>query len=154
MPIVGYFVDSNLLLLLVVGRSSRKIITKHKRLRKEYSEEDYDILLSLLDQVDQVYVTPHTLAETSNLLAQHEEPERSHLFDQLRHLIHESKEVTVEGAKVSDNSAFMRLGITDAALLEVVTDKTPLLTVDFDLFQVAVMKEPTAAVNFTQYRNL
>ena len=70
MPIAGYFIDSNLLLLLVVGRSSRDIIAKHKRLR-QFTARDYDILLDLLDGTAQVFVTPHTLAEASNLLAQH-----------------------------------------------------------------------------------
>ncbi len=154
MPISGCFIDSSLLLLLVVGRSSREIIAKHRRLRKEYSAEDFDILLGLLERVDQVCVTPHTLTETSNLLAQHGEPERSRLFDQLRHLIHESKEVAVKGTNASNSRAFKRLGITDSALLEVVTEETPLLTVDFDLYQEAVMKGPSAAVNFTRYRKL
>ena len=125
----GLFIDANLLLLLVVGSTSKVIIAKHKRLRHDYSVADYDTLLGLLDRVDQVLVTPHTLAETSNLLAQHGEPERSGLFDQLRCLIHESKEVVVSGAAASNNRAFTRLGITDAALLEAITERTPLLTV-------------------------
>ena len=152
MPIAGYFIDSNLLLLFVVGRTSRGIIAKHKRLRKEYSTEDCDILLGLLDQVDQVYVTPHTLTETSNLLGQHGEPERSRLFDKLRRLIHESKEVAVAGTDASNNRAFQHLGITDAAVLEVVTEEIPLLTVDLDLYMEAARKAPHAAINFNYLR--
>ena len=147
----GLFIDSNLLLLLVVGRSSRDIIAKHKRLR-QYTARDYDILLDLLADVDQVLVTPHTLAEASNLLAQHGEPERSRLFDQLRHLIHESKEVIVTGTDASSHNAFKRLGLTDAALLNVATNETPLLTVDLDLYHEATRKEPHAAINFNYLR--
>ncbi len=147
------FIDSNLLLLYVVGRSSRDIIAKHRRLR-QYTAGDYDALLDFLDGVDQVLVTPHTLAETSNLLAQHGEPERSGLFAQLRRLIHESKEVVVSGAAASNNRAFTRLGITDAALLEAITERTPLLTVDFDLFHEAQQRAPNSAVNFNYLREL
>ena len=153
MPIAGYFIDSNLLLLLVVGRSSRDIIAKHKRLR-QFTARDYDILLDLLDGTAQVFVTPHTLAEASNLLAQHGNPERSLLFDELRCLIHESKEVIVAGTDASNHHAFKRLGLTDAALLEVVTKQVQLLTVDLDLYLEAEKEEPNSAVNFTYLRDM
>ena len=153
MPIAGYFIDSNLLLLLVVGRSSRDIIAKHKRLR-QFTARDYDILLGLLEPVDQVYVTPHSLTETSNLLAQHGKPERTLLFAQLRCLIHESKEVIVAGTAASNHHAFKRLGLTDAALLEVVTKQAQLLTVDLDLYLEAEKKEPNSVVNFTYLRDM
>ena len=39
--------------------------------------EDYETLLKLLVPVERAFVTPNTLTETSNLLAQHGEPERS-----------------------------------------------------------------------------
>ena len=149
----GIFIDANLLVLLVVGSTSTAIIAKHRRLQ-DYSVADYDFLLGLLARVDRVLVTPHTLAETSNLLGQHGEPERSRLFDQLRRLIHESKEVVVSGADASNNRAFKRLGITDAALLEVVTEQTPLLTVDLDLYHEAQQREPNSAVNFNYLRQL
>ena len=147
------FIDSNLLLLYVVGKSSRDIIAKHKRLR-QYTARDYDTLLNFLDGFDRVLVTPHSLAETSSLLAQHGEPERSGLFDQLRRLIHESKEVVVSGAAASSNRAFTRLGITDAAHLEAITERTPLLTVDLDLYHEAHQKEPNSSVNFNYLREL
>ena len=67
MPTTGYFVDANLLVLFVVGSESPDLIPKHRRL-KGYLAEDYDLLFLLLDEVDQVFVTPNTLTETSNLL--------------------------------------------------------------------------------------
>ena len=78
-------------------------------------------MLDLLDPADRVYVTSNTLTETSNLLGQHGEPERSHLFDGLRFIIHESEEVVVASTVASQNSSFGRLGLADAALLEVIS---------------------------------
>ncbi|MYB77522.1 MAG: hypothetical protein F4X83_10610 [Chloroflexi bacterium] len=153
MPTPGVFIDTNLLLLLVVGSTDKAIIPKHKRL-KGYTAEDYDTLLDLLDLFPQVLVTPHTLAETSNLLAQHKDPERARLFGQLRFLIHECEEVAIAGTVASNNSAFPRLGLTDAALLELVAPETPLLTVDWGLFQQAMAIGADAAVNFTDFREL
>ena len=150
---VGLFIDANLLVLLVVGSAGRDLIAKHRRL-KAYTTEDYDILVDRLGQVDQVYVTPNTLTETSNLLAQHADPERTRFFDKLRILIQESEEIVVASAQASSNSAFGRLGLTDAALLEIVTAEAPLLTVDLDLYLAALAKGEDVAVNFTHLRDV
>ena len=79
-------------------QKGRDLIAKHRRLR-EYTAEDYGILVDLLSRVDQVFVTPNTLTETSNLLAQHADPERSRFFEQLRYIIQESEEVMVASVK-------------------------------------------------------
>ena len=153
MPPNGYFIDANLLVLHVVGDVGRDLIQKHKR-SKEFTVEDYETLLGLLNSVDRVFVTPNTLTETSNLLAQHGEPERSQFFDGLRALIQDSREVVVASAKASANSSFNRLGLTDTALLEAISASTPLVTTDFDLFNTASKKDPDSAVNFAHLRNL
>ena len=153
MPPAGYFIDANLFVLLVVGSVGRDLIAKHRRLR-EYTIDDYETLLDLLDPVDQVFVTPNTLTETSNLLAQHGEPERSLFFRMLRFIIQQSEEVVVASEAASSNSEFDRLGLTDAALLEIVTAETPVVTVDLDLYLEVVRRRQDAAVNFTHLRNL
>ena len=149
----GVFIDSSLLVLLVVGRVGRGMITKHRRLR-EYTADDYDILVKLLRPVDQVFVTPNTLTEASNLLGQHADPERSRFFDMLRFFIQGSQEVMVASVEASSNDVFGRLGLTDAALLEVITAEAPLLTVDLDLYLAASRKEAASVINFTHHRRL
>jgi predicted nucleic acid-binding protein len=148
MPPAGYFVDTNLLLLFVVGSEDRSLISRHRRLR-EYTLDDYDRLVALLEEAGQVLVTPHTLTETSNLLGQHREPERALLFARLRTVIEESSEVTVSSVAAASNPNFLRLGLTDAALIEAATSGTPILTMDFDLYLAALDKGPYAAVNFS-----
>ena len=155
MPPSAYFIDANLLVLLIVGSVGRDLIAKHRRLQG-YTAEDYDILMGMIARVERVLVTPNTLTETSNLLAQHEEPERSVFFTALRSMIEESEEVVVVSEVASSNAEFIRLGLTDAVLLEVATEETPVLTVDSKLYSAALAKsrnEP-AAVNFTHHRNL
>ncbi|MCE2453231.1 MAG: hypothetical protein J4F48_10465, partial [Nitrospinae bacterium] len=148
----GYFIDANLLVLLIVGRVGEELIAKHSRLQ-QFVVEDYRILRNLLDRIEQVFVTPNTLTETSNLLAQHGEPERSRLFEQLRSTIEESREIHVVSEVASKNREFRRLGLTDAALLEVATAQTPLLTVDFDLYLAALTTDQDMAVNFRHIQN-
>ncbi len=150
----GFFIDANLLLLLIVGSVGRDLIAKHRRLRK-FAAEDFDRLINLLDRVDQIFVTPNTLTETSNLLSQHRNPERSLFFDKLKCIIEVSKEVVVASADASRNNAFKQLGLTDAALLEVATAETPLVTVDLEMYLAAVEKGgQDTAVNFTHLQNL
>ena len=149
----GYFLDTNLFVLLVVGSESRDLIPKHRRL-EHYSSEDYDTLLELLEDADQLFVTPNTLTETSNLVSQHGEPERSLLMRRLRFLIHGSQEVVVASTQASSNARFERFGLTDAVLLETVKADTPLLTVDLALYLVAIESGEERAINFNPYRNL
>ncbi len=140
-------------MLLVVGSVDQELIAKHRRLRR-FATEDYERLLGLIARVERVLVTPNTLTETSNLLAQHRDPERSRFFDRLRFIIQESEEVVVTSTVASSNRAFQRLGLTDAALLEAVTAETPLITVDLDLYLAALAKDPYAAVSFTHLQDL
>ena len=152
MPPAGYFIDANLLVLLIVGRVGEEFIAKHSRLQ-QFVEEDYRILRNLLDIVDQVFVTPNTLTETSNLLAQHGEPERTRFMERLRTVVQESGEIHVVSEVASQNREFRRLGLTDVALLEVATLETPLLTVDLDLYLAALTKDRDTAVNFRHIQN-
>lgn len=155
----GWFIDANLLVLLVVGATGRHLIARHKRLRS-FLEEDYERLIDRIarttsadratepTRVGAIRVTPNTLTEASNLLAQHQEPDRTRFFKTLGYLIENSKEVVVASADASRTPAFARLGLTDAALMEVVSPETPLLTVDLDLYHAVAKRDHRAAVNF------
>ena len=154
--VTGYFVDSALLTLLAVGNEERELIAKHRRLQG-YAPEDYDALTALVSRTDsgKIFATPNTLTETSNLLGQHGEPERSRLFARLRSMIAESVEIVVASADASSNESFGRLGLTDAALLEVASSQTPLLTSDARLYLEAMKgARGVVAVNFSGFRNL
>ena len=148
------FIDTNLLVLLVVGETDKDLISKHRRTRA-YRVEDYDLLVKLINDTDhQVFVAPNTLTEASNLLAQHGEPERSRIFGVLQTLIETTEEKAVESRVAARNSNFRRLGLTDAALMEIVSASNPLITTDLDLYLAASAKEAGAAFNFAHYRNL
>ena len=146
------FIDANLLVLLVVGETDRELIAKHRRLR-EFHEEDYERLVRLINHIEQILVTSNTLTEASNLLAQHGEPERSRFFEVLRILIEEHEEIVVASRAASRNNEFKRLGLTDAALLEVISNSNPLITVDLDLYLAAINKESESAYNFRHYQS-
>jgi len=133
-------IDSQLLLLLVVGAVSPSCIAKHKRLGPAYTEADYDLLLELVGE-SAIIVTPNVLTETSNLLAHIGDPIRTELFVAFAQLMKQFQERYVESARAAERSEFVRLGLTDAAMLTATERDRLLLTADLDLYLAAVEKE-------------
>jgi hypothetical protein len=146
--------DSNLLLLFVVGTASRSYIKIHKKL-KSYTEEDFDLLCNLLSTATEILVTPNTLTETSNLAAYISDPALTNIFHVLRELI--MSEVTEEHFVESEIAAarpeFLRLGLTDSALIQLVSEAHLLLTSDVGLY-LAALNDGKKAENFNHLRNI
>ncbi len=69
-------------------------------------------------------------------------------------MIENSKEVVVASATAASNNAFGQLGLTDAALFEAVTEGTPLLTVDIELYLQVLAKGQNAAINFAYVQDM
>ncbi len=65
--------DTNLLVLLIVGRASPAFVGAHKRTHS-YRSEDLPLLEALLAKAARIVTTPHVLGETSNLIRQFQEP--------------------------------------------------------------------------------
>ena len=145
------FIDANLIVLLVVGSVGRDLIARHRR-TKAFVVEDYERLSRAISRVGTIRVTPNTLTEASNLLGQHEEPQRSRLLLTLRALIERSPETVVASVDAAQHDVFPRLGLTDAALLEVVSADAPLLTTDLNLYVAALAAGDEAAINFNHWR--
>lgn len=150
----GCVIDSELLVLFVAGRTDGRIIGKHKRLGT-FTAADFDVLSGLIvDLGGVVWVTPNTLTETSNLLGQHREPERESLFESLRLLVMEGREVLVHSEDAAGHSSFTQLGLTDSALLRVISASRPLLTTDGELYAAALAEDPNCVLNFNHYRGV
>ena len=141
----GAFLDTNLLVLLIVGSVDRGQVERHRR-TKRFTVEDYDRLVGLVEGLDRVFVTPNTLTEASNLLERRGDPR---FLRKLRNLIEVSREVVVVSAEAARTPAFERLGLTDSVLLQAISRRRPLLTVDLDLYVAALTKGPDHAFNLT-----
>ena len=143
------FIDANLLVLLVVGSVDRDQVEKHRRTRR-FTSADFDLLLNIIKPLT-VFVTPNILTEASNLL---ESKNDQRYLNMLKDVVQNSEEIVVSSATAVQSRSFSRLGLTDAVLLDVVSKKRPLLTVDHDLFISALKKEDGSAFNFTYYQDL
>jgi hypothetical protein len=142
--------DANLLVLLIIGGTSLPYITKHKRLQT-YSESDFTLLVELLSSASGVIVTPNTLTEASNLVGYISEPARTRIYEQFRALTNAVDERYLESSRAVKRVEFLRLGLTDAVLLDVVDGAYTLLTADLDLYLAATTRG-FKAVNFNRYR--
>lgn len=142
--------DANLLVLLVVGLTDRSLILKHKR-TKAFEEADYDLLVGILSGYDTIAFTPHVLAETSNLASQIGEPDSSAIRLTFSNLIQSQEEIYLMSRDSVKHPAFIRLGLTDASILQVIRSDIPLLTTDVGLYLEAAKANPSAT-NFNHLR--
>lgn len=141
-------VDSGLLLLLAVGLTDSKLIAKHKRTRS-FEIEDFELLVSVLGRFDKVVVTPHIVTEVSNLASQTDQTTAMRIRATLAALLEVQEERYGASQLTVQHKHFLRLGITDCAILDLTSSEMPLITVDLELY-LAAAKE--GAVNFHYLR--
>jgi len=142
--------DSNLLVLFIVGKTSPGLIEKHRRLQA-YSVSDFDLLIEFIAPMSELIVTPNTLTEASNLLKHIAEPARARIAATFRDFIRVADEHYVKSAQAVDQSEFLRLWLTDAVILTELNSHQVLLTAHLDLYLAALRRGETA-VNFNHLR--
>jgi hypothetical protein len=91
-------VDANLLVLLVAGSASTPYIAKHKRLRDDYTIEDFELLGLIIAKFSEIVLLPHILVEVSSLARQIENPARARIQNTLRTLIMTATELPIQSA--------------------------------------------------------
>ncbi len=130
--------DANLIVLLVVGMASPDYIEGHKRLT-DYKISDYQLLTDLLSEFGQppLLVTPHILTEASNLLNTGGEPRRTTIMKQFAAFVSHVEEMHVPAATAIQRNEFLRLGLSDTALLDPDLKEAVLLTADGPLYSAA-----------------
>lgn len=146
----GVLLDSNLLLLLVVGTYDRSQVGKFKRLSK-FAPEDYDTLLALVGSLGQLYITPNTATEVSNLAGAFSGEVRKACFRVFAQTIFASDELTIASSDAATHSAFEELGLTDAAIFQVAGNPALILTTDFPLSQ-KLAAQGLPVINFNHIR--
>jgi len=147
----GVLVDTNLLVLFLVGTVNRQRILNFKR-TGDFTIEDYDLLVRLIDWFGQLIATPHVLSQVSDLadLTGNELTEIRELFKVLVENIEESYDTS---RLIVGDPAFRRLGLTDAAIATVCSRGVLVLTADAQL-HVALQERDIDALNFNHIRPL
>ena len=133
-------IDTNILVLLLVGATDRRYIRKHRRLYPVYNERHFVFVEKLLASAPKVICTAHILAEASNLARQIGDPMRTEVMATFKRFISLAEERQVQGAEAAEEPSFLRLGLTDAAILSLDPAEVQVLTVDHDLHIAALEK--------------
>ena len=142
--------DTNLLLLLVIGRATGE--AAGKRL-KGYDDADLDILEKCLTGCDRIVVTPNVWTEISNICGFGIEGTwLAQIQDNIVQTIHASMEIGRPSSEVTADPEFGRLGLTDCVWLAVLDAETTLLTDDLALCNTALSRG-LKAVNFNHLRD-
>jgi hypothetical protein len=125
----GLLIDTNLLVLCLVGRTNKRRIEVFKRTRS-YTVKDYELLEQLIAQFSRLVTTPHILTETSNL-TDLSGPEVKKLRSFFRSYINSADETMHVSRVVVADSAFAHLGLADTAIA--LASGTPMLVLTDDL---------------------
>jgi rRNA-processing protein FCF1 len=149
----GVLLDANVLLLFIIGVFDRGQVASFKRTRA-YTRQDWDRLNELLKFFPVRATLPNVLTEVSNLASTILSSARGRDFaaamlSQIRAL----RERYLNSQRAAESDAFARLGLTDAALLELArARKYVLLTDDLDL-AVTTARQGINVINFTNLRS-
>ena len=129
---VGVLVDTNILLLHVVGSTNKQRITQFKRTRERFTIEDFDLLQRILCLFSKVTTTQSILTEVSNLTGQLTEPEKSRCRTLFAEEIKRFEEIYAPSSRICDEQMFPKFGLTDCGIMAtnqqylVLTDDLPL----------------------------
>ena len=143
-------IDTQLLVLLVVRLTNPDFISRRKRLTPVYNQTHLLALQSILSRARKLICTAHVLAEASNLLRQIADPMRSEIMATFKRFIDSADERHVQGSRAAEQPSFIRLGLTDAAILSLDPIEVEILTVDHGL-HIASLDKGFDARNLTAY---
>lgn len=150
----GALVDSNLLLLLLIGSFDLGLLGEHgfKRVAK-YTVQDYSILVLLLKQFKTCVTTPHILTEVSNLAGQLPESQKSGCFGRFVETLGRFAELNnTDSFAAALRPEFVYLGLTDCVLT---TAASEYLVITDDLrFCSSLQRAGLDALNFNHIRTL
>ena len=129
---MNYLLDTNVLVLLVVGLADPDLIGVHKN-TQAFNSAHFDVLFETLSPEMSIVSTPNVLTETSNMLAQIGEPKRSKIMNRFALLIEDLEEIYLPRKAAAKSAHFVRLGLTDAVIANLKKDKCRVLSVDAKL---------------------
>lgn len=122
-------IDSNLLLLAIVGSLRQDLVGKHRRLR-EFRKADYSLLQSEISEFQKFFTLPNVITEVSNLIGSGKQEICNGACESLAQFVSSADEVYRASKDVVSLPQFFRLGLTDAALLHVSQTGTTTITTD------------------------
>jgi rRNA-processing protein FCF1 len=128
----GILIDTNILLLWLIGSTNKARIAKFNR-TQGFVPEDYELLVDIFQTFQKVLTTPNILTEVSNLINQLGEPERSQCFSIFARDIIQLDEIYTDSHTIAATDKFTKFGLTDCGIASLAKGNYLVLTEDFKL---------------------
>ncbi len=137
----GIIVDTDPLVLLLAGYYDYDSIGKSK-LTAEFTKGDFDLLTSFLSKFRKIIVTPHVLAEVSNLInTRVNKTDFADFIEKIIETLSDFKEAYVQKDEIISREELKKVGITDTGiLLACERDNNLILTKDFQFKGLCISK--------------
>lgn len=147
----GVIVDTNVLLLYVVGITDPREISNFKR-TQQFTIEDFDVLVEFLDRFRRRVTTSHILTEVINWIGYLRDDIKMDAFDRLAAMIQVflTEELQV-ALPITRQQEFRRFGLTDIGIQHVAASTYLVLTDDAPLTD-HLLRNGVAAYNFNYLR--
>lgn len=150
----GILLDSNLLVLLFIGRLNPDLVPEFKRTRNQgFTQSEFSLLDGIVQKHFRVITTPHILAETSNYICQLNNGARQSALQIIAEAVQVFKERRPESKKLVRLGGFLDFGLTDCAILDLPPGRYLVLSVDAALV-IALQRRGVDAINFNHLRQL
>jgi len=146
----GILIDTNILLLWLVGSTNKARITQFNR-TQSFVPEDYELLVDIFQTFSKIFTTPNILTEVSNLINQLGEPERSKCFSIFARDIVQLDEIYTDSHTIAATDKFSKFGLTDCGIANLAQGKYLVLTEDFKLANY-LQKIGIDTINFNNIR--
>lgn len=130
-------IDTNSLVILLVGLIDPKLINKHRR-TSIYQEQDFFDLLQFIGDFEDLVVLPNVWTEVDNLLNNFNRGHKESYIIHITNTIKLTTEKFLESKNAVKNVSFYDLGLTDSLLLEYSKNCELLITSDSNLSDYAI----------------
>ena len=145
----GLLIDTNLLLLLLVGRYDPRRVSSFKRTMK-YSRREFGLMQEYVSRFKTLWTTPQILTETDNLGRQLGSHEHKAFAAHVRGFIRDGSEAIINSKQAAEHEVFPRLGYCDTTTL--LKSKDCLLISDDLPLYLAVTGAGCDVINFNHIR--
>lgn len=125
--------DTNILLVYLVGCIDLRLISSFKRTSSRFCEDDFEVLNQIFSKFKKFITTPNILTEVSNLGGQLNGDYKIKFFEILSRFIEQTPEQYVKSSDIAIDIDFIKFGITDRGILELSKDDYLIITDDFKL---------------------
>lgn len=148
----GILIDTNLLLLVVIGAYATERILTFKR-TLQYTLDDYALMVRILANVEKRVTTPNILTEVDNLARQLPVAEHAAVSEVIAQLVSTSFEVWAPSKEITQTDLYPRIGLSDCVTMAVANNDVLVITDDFELSN-RLASVGCDALNINHIRNL